>query len=78
MDRLLRSLVRRALRRGVAGEPVWLAVALGVWLVRRARNSGPEVIWEGRVAPGQRLTVTTSAPGTPAGSRTGSGAPDKG
>jgi hypothetical protein len=62
MDRLLRSLATRALRRGMAGEPIWLAVAIGVWLVRRARRAGPEVIWEGRVEPGQRLVVTTSDP----------------
>jgi hypothetical protein len=66
VDRLLRSLASRSLRRGLAGEPIWLAVAIGVWLVRRARNSGPEVIWEGRVSPGQRLTITTSDPTSPA------------
>jgi hypothetical protein len=67
VDRLLRTLVSRTLKRGLAGEPIWLAVAVGVWLVRRARNSGPEVIWEGRVSPGQRLVVTTTDPGSPAG-----------
>jgi hypothetical protein len=70
VDRLLRTLVTRSLRRGLAGEPIWLAVALGVWLVRRARRSGPEVIWEGRVSPGQRLVVTTTDP-APAGSSEG-------
>jgi hypothetical protein len=68
VDRLLRSLVTRSLRRGLAGEPIWLAVAVGVWLVRRARNAGPEVIWEGRVAPGQRLTITTTEPASSGGS----------
>lgn len=71
MDRLLRTLVRRSMKRGLAGEPIWLAVAVGVWLVRRARNAGPEVVWQGRVSPGQRLVVTTMDPATPAG-------PDKG
>jgi hypothetical protein len=52
----------------LAGEPIWLAVAIGVWLVRQARNSGPEVIWEGRVSPGQRLVVTTSDPSSSSGS----------
>jgi len=51
----------------MAGEPIWLAVALGFWLVRRVRNAGPEVIWEGRVSPGQRLVVTTKDPDTRAG-----------
>jgi hypothetical protein len=68
VDRLLRTLVTRSLRRGLAGEPIWLAVAIGVWLVRRARNAGPEVIWEGRVSPGQRLTVITTEPASPGGS----------
>jgi hypothetical protein len=68
VDRLLRTLVTRSLRRGLAGEPIWLAVALGVWLVRRARRSGPELIWEGRVAPGQRLIVTTTDPAAPGSS----------
>lgn len=67
MDRLLRTLVSRAFRRGLAGEPIWLAVAVGVWLVRRGRNKGPEVIWEGRVSPGQRLTVTATDPRRPVG-----------
>jgi hypothetical protein len=71
VDRLLRLLATRAKKRGLAGEPIWLAVAAGVWLIRRARNSAPEVIWQGRVAPGQRLTVTTTDPATPGG-------PDKG
>ena len=71
MDRLLRTLVSRSFKRGLAGEPIWLAVALGVWLVRRARKSGPEVIWEGRVSPGQRLVVTTSDPSPPSGSTKG-------
>ena len=71
MDRLLRTLASRSLKRGLAGEPIWLAVAVGVWLVRRARRAGPEVIWEGRVSPGQRLIVTTTDPASPGGSTPG-------
>jgi hypothetical protein len=67
VDRILRSLASRSLRRGMAGEPIWLAVAVGFWLVRRARNAGPDVIWQGRVAPGQRLVVTAEDPDTRAG-----------
>ncbi len=67
MDRLLRTLATRALKRGLAGEPIWLAVAVGVWLVRRGRRAGGEVIWQGRVSPGQRLVVTTTDPGSPVG-----------
>jgi len=71
VDRLLRALATRSLKRGLAGEPIWLAVAVGVWLVRRARRAGPEVIWEGRVAPGQRLVVTTTDPASPGRSAQG-------
>ena len=78
MDRLLRALMARAWRRGRAGEPVWLAVAVGVWLVRRARNAAPEVLWEGRVSPGQRLIVTTSAPGSAPAAAGGSASSDQG
>ena len=66
MDRLLRSW-SRALRRGLAGEPIWLAVAVAVWLVRRARNAGPEVVWKGRVVPGQRLESSPPSPPPRAG-----------
>jgi hypothetical protein len=66
MDRLLRSVGSRALRRGMGGEPIWLAVAIALWLVRRARSQGPEVVWKGRVEPGQRLEIITSEPATPA------------
>jgi hypothetical protein len=59
------------MRRGLAGEPIWLAVGIGIWMVRRARNAGPEVIWKGRVQPGQRLTVITTDPA--ASGRSGEG-----
>jgi hypothetical protein len=62
MDRLLSRLVRRALRRGLAGEPVWLAVGVAAWLVRRARNRGPDVVWSGRLEPGERLVISSRGP----------------
>jgi hypothetical protein len=71
VDRLLRTILSRSLRRGFAGEPIWLAVAAGVWLVRRAHKAGPEVVWEGRVSPGQRLIITTTDPASPGGSAEG-------
>jgi hypothetical protein len=68
VDRILRTIASRSLKRGMAGEPIWLAVALGIWLVRRARRAGPELLWEGKVEPGQRLVVTTMDPDSaPAG-----------
>ena len=62
MDRLLRTVGSRALRRGMNGDPIWLAAGVALWLVRRARQKGPEVIWSGKVSPGQRLTIVTSDP----------------
>ena len=63
MDGLLSRLVSRAMRRGLAGEPVWLAVGVAAWLVRRARAKSPEPVWSGRVSPGDRLVVTVRGPG---------------
>lgn len=51
-------LVSRAGRRGFAGDPVWLAVAVAAWLVQRSRRTQP-VVWRGRLAPGQRLVITS-------------------
>lgn len=62
MDTLLSRVVSRALRRGLAGEPLWLAVGVAAWLVRRARNRGPDVVWSGRLEPGQRLVVVSRGP----------------
>jgi len=62
-------LVTRAMRRGRAGEPIWLAVAGAAWLVRRGIKSRDQVAWSGRLEPGQRLVIavgdrTTPAPST--------------
>jgi hypothetical protein len=62
MDRLLGQVVSRALRRGIRGEPLWLAVGVGAWLWRRARNPASRPIWKGRVEPGQQLLVTMRDP----------------
>jgi hypothetical protein len=71
MDRLLRVLVSRAVKRGRAGEPVWLAVAAAAWLVRRGLKSRGEVAWSGRVEPGQRLVIAVGDSATAAPSTTG-------
>jgi hypothetical protein len=62
MDRLLKRLVTRAMRRGLAGEPVWLVVGVVAWLVRRARARGPAVVWSGRLEPGERLLLSSRGP----------------
>ena len=71
MDRLLRVLVTRAVRRGRAGEPIWLAVAGAAWLVRRTLKSRDKVAWSGRVQPGQRLVIAVGDRATPAPSTGG-------
>ena len=71
MDRLLRMLVTRAMRRGRAGEPIWLAVAGAAWLVRRGLKSRDQVAWSGRVRPGERLVISVGDAGTPAPSSSG-------
>jgi hypothetical protein len=65
VDRILRTLVSRAVRRGLAGEPVWLAVAAAAWLVRRARSKGSPVVWKGRVEPGERVLIAIVDPRAP-------------
>jgi hypothetical protein len=62
MDRLLSYVVSRGLRRGLAGEPAWLALGVVALLVRRARRRGPEVVWRGRLAAGERLVLTSWVP----------------
>ena len=66
MDRLLDRLVSRGLRRGVAGEPLWLALGVAAWLVRRSRRRGPDVVWSGKVSAGERLVITARDPGAAA------------
>jgi hypothetical protein len=65
MDRILRSVVSRAMRRGMNGDPVWLAAGVALWLVSRARRSGPDVVWKCRVKPGERLIISASDATTP-------------
>ena len=61
MDRILAALLQWARRRGLAGEPVWLAVAVAAWLVRRSLHQAPPMLTE-RLEPGDQLTVTTMDP----------------
>lgn len=59
IDGLLRRLGSRAMRRGTAGDYVWLLVAAAVWLVRRELRQGPPVVWSGSLRPGQQLVITS-------------------
>ncbi len=65
MDTFLAAVVTRAMRRGMKGEPLWLAVGVGAWLIRRSRKKGEEKVWSGRLEPGQRLVITSTDPSTP-------------
>jgi hypothetical protein len=58
VDRLLAALVSRSFRRALRGEPVWLAVALGAWMLRRARRRGTGTVWSGSVGTGEALAIT--------------------
>lgn len=71
IDRLLKTLLTRGLRRGLGGEPAWLALGAVAWLVRRSRQRRNEVLWSGRVQAGERLLVRTYVPGEGAPPATG-------
>jgi hypothetical protein len=66
VDRLLATIVSRAMKRGLRGEPLWLVVGAGAWLFRRARQKSDETIWRGRIEPGEHLEIRAfdaSSPG---------------
>jgi len=58
IDGLISRLASRSLRRGMSGEPIWLAVALAAWLVKRSRRKGDPVVWSGRLNDGDRLLIS--------------------
>jgi hypothetical protein len=57
-DRLLQKLLSRSFRRGLGGEPIWLAVGAAAWLVIRSRRRDGPVVWSGRLEEGETLTLT--------------------
>lgn len=59
----------RGLRRGLGGEPLWLAVGVAAWMIRRARRRPPDVVWKGRIDPGERIVVSSWADGVPPSAR---------
>lgn len=68
-DRALGQIARRGVRRGLAGEPLWLALGIGAWLLARERNQRSGLVWSGRLDPGDRLVIESTARGSPAASR---------
>jgi hypothetical protein len=45
------------MRRGLAGEPEWLAVALAAWLVQRSLRDSRDAVWRQVLNEGQGLAV---------------------
>jgi hypothetical protein len=72
MDWILAALVSRAIRRGRAGDPLWLAVGAAAWMLRRTLkdNDKSRVAWSGRISPGERLQISVGDPGQPGMSAT--------
>jgi hypothetical protein len=65
LERSLRFLTGRGLRRGAAGSRAWLVtalVAIGVRALRRLARSEPEVLYRTRVHEGERFVITTRGP----------------
>lgn len=58
VDRSLGRLVSRSFRRGLAGEPIWLAVGAAAWLVVRSRNKDKPLVWSGTLEQGQSIVLT--------------------
>jgi hypothetical protein len=69
VDRVLRTLVSRAVQRGRTGDPIWLAVAAVAWLLQRSIRKSYRPAWVGRLEPGEGLVIavgdrSTMAPST--------------
>jgi hypothetical protein len=61
MDRLLRRAVSSGIRRGLAGEPEWLAVALAAWLVQRTVRDSRDFVWRSVLIGGEGLAVKVAS-----------------
>lgn len=63
-ERLLRLLAGQGRRRGlVGGNRAWLAIWLGVAVLRRLRRSEARVVYSEKLAPGQALVVVNGPAG---------------
>jgi hypothetical protein len=65
VDVLLRALVRTAIRRGLAGNLTWLAIAVCAIVLRRALWSRDGIVTSLRVSPGERLLISVTDPRAP-------------
>ncbi|MGH9063332.1 MAG: hypothetical protein ACRDZQ_12945 [Acidimicrobiales bacterium] len=65
VERLLGPLARRGLRRGLlGGDRAWIAVWVGVTLLRRLRRPGADLVYSERLHPGESVVVAHQ-PATP-------------
>jgi hypothetical protein len=59
MDAILRRLLRAAVRRGMAGDWTWLAMALCLYVLRRTlRDDGGGVVSSLKLAPGEQVLIS--------------------
>jgi hypothetical protein len=65
MDALLRRLIRTAMRRGMAGDWVWLALAAATFVLRRVLSDKGGVISSVEVKPGEQVLITVRDRNTP-------------
>jgi hypothetical protein len=58
VDILLRRLLRAAMRRGLAGDWIWLAVAASAVLFRRALRPRDQLVHSLRIEPGEQILIS--------------------
>ena len=58
MDVLLRRLLRAAVRRGLAGDWTWLAIAGCAFALRRSLRDRGGVVSSLRISPGEQLLIS--------------------
>ena len=64
METLLRYLQIKSFGRGMRGyNTAWFVVGAAVWMLLRARRS-EDVVYRTRLNPGERLVISSSAPGS--------------
>jgi len=68
VDTLLRRLARTAIRRGMAGDWAWLAIAASTFVLRRALSADRgSVVSSLKVSPGERVLITVRSHDEPTG-----------
>jgi hypothetical protein len=65
MDLILRRLLRAGMRRGIAGNWSWFALAAAAFVLRRALNQPGGKVSTLKVLPGEQLLITVRDPRAP-------------